>query len=70
MASTLEWEFPKIGVPYFGVLIIRVLLFGVGSPIFGNSRMMSVKAACGSTDTVAYRRRMLTAEAAASNHES
>ena len=23
------WEFPKIGVPYLGVLIIRVLLFRV-----------------------------------------
>ena len=24
-----KWEFPKIGVPYFGVLIIRFLLFRV-----------------------------------------
>ena len=23
------WEFPKLGVPYFGVLIIRILLFVV-----------------------------------------
>ena len=23
------WEFPKIGVPYFGVLIIRIILFRV-----------------------------------------
>ena len=23
------WEFPKISVPYFGVLIIRILLFRV-----------------------------------------
>ena len=23
------WEFPKIGVPYFGVLVIRILLFRV-----------------------------------------
>ena len=23
------WEFPKIGVPYFGVLIISILLFRV-----------------------------------------
>ena len=23
------WEFPKIGAPYFGVLIIRILLFRV-----------------------------------------
>ena len=27
--SALKWEFPKIGVPYFGVLIIRILLFRV-----------------------------------------
>ena len=28
--STPTWEFPKIrGVPYFGVLIIRILLFRV-----------------------------------------
>ena len=25
----LIWEFPKMGVPYFGVLIIRILLFRV-----------------------------------------
>ena len=25
----LIWEFPKIGVSYFGVLIIRILLFRV-----------------------------------------
>ena len=24
-----NWEFPKIGVPYFGDLIIRILLFRV-----------------------------------------
>ena len=33
-------SFRKLGVPYFGVLIIRILLFRVlylGSPIFGNS---------------------------------
>ena len=24
-----RWEFPKIGVPHFGVLKIRILLFGV-----------------------------------------
>ena len=23
------WEFPKIKVPYFGALIVRILLFGV-----------------------------------------
>ena len=22
-----NWEFPKIGVPYFGVLIMRILLY-------------------------------------------
>ena len=27
--SGLTWEFPKIGVPYLGVLIIRILLFRV-----------------------------------------
>ena len=34
------WEFRKLGVPYFGILIIRILLFRgtvFGSPIFGNS---------------------------------
>ena len=25
----LTWEFPKIRVPYFGALVIRILLFGV-----------------------------------------
>ena len=32
------WEFPKLGVPYFGVLIIRIVLFRVlywGPLIFG-----------------------------------
>ena len=28
-AEMLIWEFPKIGVPYFGDLIIRILLFRV-----------------------------------------
>ena len=28
LASSL-WEFPKLGVPHFGVLIIRILLFRV-----------------------------------------
>ena len=23
------WEFPKIGVPYFGALMIRILLFRI-----------------------------------------
>ena len=26
-AQSTLWEFPKLGVPYFGVLIIRILLF-------------------------------------------
>ena len=42
-----RWEFPKIGVPYFGVLIIRILLFRVlylfGSPIFGNSQIKDLR---------------------------
>ena len=28
-AGSAIWEFPKIRVPYFGVLIIRILLFRV-----------------------------------------
>ena len=28
-SEAVTWEFPKIGVPYFGVLIIRILLFRV-----------------------------------------
>ena len=42
------WEFPKIRVPYFGVLIIRILLFGVlyEGPLFSETpiwcRMQSV----------------------------
>ena len=36
-------EFPKLGVHYFGVLIIRIPVFRVisilGSPIFGNSQI-------------------------------
>ena len=28
-AQKSKWEFPKIGVPHFGVLIIRILLFRV-----------------------------------------
>ena len=27
--KSLKWEFPKIGVPYLGVLIVRILLFRV-----------------------------------------
>ena len=35
------WEFPKIGVPYFGVLIIRILLFRVLhlGPLFSETPM-------------------------------
>ena len=38
---TAYGSFRKLGVPYFGVLIIRILLFKVllGSPIFGNSHI-------------------------------
>ena len=35
-------SFRNLGVPYFGVLILRILLFRVlflGSPIFGNSHL-------------------------------
>ena len=28
-SQTYKWEFPKIRVPYLGVLIIRILLFRV-----------------------------------------
>ena len=34
--SGSKWEFPKTGVPFLGVLII-----GIGSPIFGNSQILS-----------------------------
>ena len=27
--ESFMWEFPKMGVPYLGVLIIRILLFRV-----------------------------------------
>ena len=27
--SMFMWEFPKLGVPYFGILTIRILLFRV-----------------------------------------
>ena len=40
--STDISEFPEIRVPYFGVLITRILLFEgtiLGSPIFGNSHI-------------------------------
>ena len=36
--SMLHGSFQELGVPYFGVLIIRILQFGydkLGSPIFG-----------------------------------
>ena len=34
-----RWEFPKIRVPYFGVLIIRILLFRVlySGPLFSET---------------------------------
>ena len=37
--STTIWEFPKIGVPYLGVLIIRILLFRVlyQGPLFSET---------------------------------
>ena len=37
--SLLTWEFPKIGVPYFGDLIIRILLFRVlyWGPLFSET---------------------------------
>ena len=37
-SSSRMWDFPKIGgVPYFGVLIIRILPLRIlGSPIFGD----------------------------------
>ena len=41
-ALGLTWEFPKIGVPYLGFLIIRILLFRVldeGPLFFGNSHI-------------------------------
>ena len=40
--QVLYGSFRKFGVPYFGVLIIRILLFGgatLGSPIFGNPQI-------------------------------
>ena len=42
MKPVSTWGFPKINNPYFGVLIIRILLFRgtiSGSPIFGNSHI-------------------------------
>ena len=37
------FEFPKLGVPYFGVLIIRILLFRVlyQGPIFSETPVFS-----------------------------
>ena len=35
-------SFRKFGVPYFGVLIIRILPLS-GSPIFGNSHMTTLQ---------------------------
>ena len=41
LAGANMWEFPKIGVPYFGVLIIRVLLFRLlySGPLFSETSM-------------------------------
>ena len=38
------WEFPKIEVPYFGALIIRILLLGVlyQGPLFSETPMCHV----------------------------
>ena len=40
-SGQLIWEFSKIRVPYFGVLIIRILLFGVlhEGPLFSETPM-------------------------------
>ena len=45
-------SFRKLGVPYLGVLILRILLFRVldwGPPIFGNSHMVGVSKNRGSS---------------------
>ena len=42
MITLPHWGFRKLGVPYFGVVIIRILLFRVlhlGPVFFGNSHM-------------------------------
>ena len=38
-----KWEFPKIGVPYFGVLLMRILLFRVlnEGPLFSETPISS-----------------------------
>ena len=38
-AKSQKWEFPRIGVPYFGVLIIRILQFRVlySGPLFSET---------------------------------
>ena len=40
-AHKKKWEFPKIGVPYFGVLLIRILLFRVlySVPLFSETHI-------------------------------
>ena len=40
--ARVTWDFPKMRVPYFGVLIIRILPFSgtiYGSPMIGNTDM-------------------------------
>ena len=39
VSGCLTWEFPKIGEPYLGVLIIRILLFRVlyWGPLFSET---------------------------------
>ena len=42
-AGLAKWDFPKIRVPYFGVLTIRILLFKgtiLGCPVFGNPQIL------------------------------
>ena len=41
-AGRLMWGFPKIRVPYLGVLIIRILLFMVlyWGPLFSETTML------------------------------
>ena len=48
-ASGHEWDFPKIRVPYLGVLIIRILLFRVlyWGPLFSETpKYKSLQNAC------------------------
>ena len=60
-----DWEFPTIGIPYFGVLIItRILLefgFYIGVPFLGNSRLDPDKDAAGSVSGACFVRSPTTA---------